>query len=231
MSFNNSSIGFTIQKIICDKFDIIPISSRAVSYFETNYISELYDYFSLMVDKIFNLYKFIPIKCTTLAKDNNNNDVPYNFVLKDDKTLSVRTNSTGSRVAPREVGQPGYDKLNKYFAHIYGRKINDQEDIKRLFLFKIEQILPIMIKHFFDADYLLWIFPTGIDFDYKIINGNTSINIEYKNENFTFTRDLNTWNNSNTLKYKGISIAEIQLFKDRTLIFRFIPSALLKFMI
>ena len=120
-------------------------------------------------------------------------------------------------------------KINKYFSRIYGSQINSQDEIKRLFLFHIEDVLPIMIKHFFDADYLLWIFPSGTDFDYKLIKGDTAINIEYKRENFTFTRNLETWNNSNTLKYKGISIAEIQLFKDRTLIFRLIPSSLLKF--
>lgn len=94
-----------------------------------------------IVEQIFLKNNLIPIKCTTFNKINNKT-IPYNFILKDNSTLSVRT-STTYKVAPREIGQAGYDKLNQYFAKIYKSIIKNKDDIKKLVLNNIYYIFPI----------------------------------------------------------------------------------------
>ncbi len=52
---------------------------------------------------------------------------------------------------------------------------------------------------------------------------------EFKKEKFTFTRDLDDWNESNTVKYEGINIGEFQVHKNRnSLKFRFDMRNLIK---
>ena len=59
---NNSAIGFTFQKIVCDKFKIIPDSLKAQKLFKTNYISALDGYLSIVVEKIFYMSTISHIK-------------------------------------------------------------------------------------------------------------------------------------------------------------------------
>ena len=68
------------------------------------------------IDEIFLFLKLNPVECTTFKKnEKGGGEVPYNFVLSDNSTLSIRTNFSSGKVAPRKVGQPGYPVLNKYF--------------------------------------------------------------------------------------------------------------------
>ena len=73
-------------------------------------------------------------------------------------TLSIRTNMKGRKIAPRRVGQAGFEKLNQYFDAIYGEEIKTQIDIKHLIVEKIDQVLPIFSENLFDADYILWVY-------------------------------------------------------------------------
>ena len=122
---NNAKLGFTFQAMICNKYNIIPETDRAINTFNSAYDSTLEDKMNSLLDNIFNFLKLYPVECTTFKKKEfGSGDVPYNFVLSDNSTLSIRTNITGGMIAPREVGQAGYEKLNKYFGRIYGKKID-----------------------------------------------------------------------------------------------------------
>lgn len=231
MSINNSALGFTFQKVICDLFSIVPESSIAISYFKKNYLKELEGIIKPFLKRVFAEIDIRPVKCTTFSLDEYGEQCCYNFVLSDNKTLSIRTNvSKAQKISPRKLGQPGYEVLNNYFGDIFGKKIENQDDIKKLFCNNMSKILPIMLDQFLDADYILWIYADGYDFKYEFLQRNSYFNIEYDEENFTFTQTPSTWNNSNTVKYKGVSIAEMQVFSDRTLIFRFIPKNIIPLM-
>ncbi len=220
---NNAKLGFTFQALICEKYNIDPDSERAKTYFKSNYDISIDNSIQNIIDELFKSLNLYPIECTTFKKDTKTkNDVPYNFILSDNSTLSIRTNFSGDKVAPREVGQAGYDKLNKYFGAFYPKEIKNKNDIKELFNSSVNNILPIFFDFLFDADYIVWVYTDGCSYKYYLIKGDCGVNIEYKRENFTFTREIHNWNESTTIKYKNVSIAEVQVHKNRTFKLRFI---------
>ena len=228
--FNNALFGFMVQSSICKKFGIYPDNERTINTFNSNYDGNLRSYIDKVVDEVFEKVNITPLKCTTFDLDENGQEIPYNFILSDNCTLSVRTNINGCKVAPRIVGQAGFEKLNYYFKDIYQKKIESQEDIKHLITEKIDEVLPIFIEKLFDADYILWMFQDKkIDykFSYELFKGDSIVNIDYDLKNFSFTKDFEEWNESTTLKYKDLSIAEIQVHKNRSFKFRFIMKNLI----
>lgn len=227
----NSTTGFTLQKLICDTYNIVPNSIEGINKIKGGYDPLLVKNMQPLVKKIFESLKFKPIQCTTLEKTSDNKRVPYNFILSNNSTLSIRTNINGNKVSPREVGQAGYSKLNEYFGNIYGKEIKTQDDIKHLIIENIDLCLPIFIENFLDADNIVWVYIDNGEYKYCIIDGDSGIDIDYKPKNFTFTRDFDEWKESTTLKYKGEAIAEIQVHKDRTFKFRFNMDKLLKLLI
>lgn len=197
---NNASIGFTFQKLICDKYNIIPDSEQAINQFNSSYDKNLRQEIEPIIDAIFSSLDLKPIECTTLSLDNSNKVLPYNFVLSDNSTISIRTNINGCKVAPRIVGQAGFEKLNKYFSNIYGKQINSQNDIKHLITEKIDKCLPIFFDFLFDADYIIWIYMDGNKFKYHLIKGDSGVDIIFENNNFSFTRNYDEWVESTTLR-------------------------------
>lgn len=227
---NNAITGFTIQKLICDKYCIIPNSNNAVNQFKV-FDKKLKNQFAPLVDELFDVLNLTPIECTTFSLDNRGKQLPYNFILSDNSTLSIRTNIKGSKVAPRVIGQAGFDKLNEHFSKIYGSRLVTQKDIKKLVINKIDEILPAFFEYLFDADYIVWIYYDKDGFRFHLIKGDSEANIDYEKDSFSFTRNINEWNESTTLKYKNISIAEIQVHKNRTFKFRFIMKNILPLII
>lgn len=229
---NNSKFGFTIQKTICDIFGINVENERLCNLFKTN--CDSYIIKNLMTKRIiYDIFKSIgkkPIKCTTLIEDDNNNICPYNFILDNGETLSIRTYKHLSKllIAPRIIGQAGYKKLNEFFSEIYGDEIKTQSDIKRLICNHIDEVLPIFVDQFLDADYIVFICEERME-EYKILRGNSSVDIDYRKDYFSFTSPLKTWNECTSLKYKNITIASIQTHKNRTFKFRFVVKNFLLF--
>ena len=219
---NNALFGFMLQNSICRKFNIVLDNERVINTFNANYDNSISSIVDEIVDDVFNNVKLTPVECTTFNIDYDGKEVPYNFVLSDNSTLSIRTNVNGCKVAPRTVGQAGFEKLNIYFSDIYGKKIDNQDDIKHLICESPERVLPIFFEHLFDADYILWIFQDEKGFSFHLLKGDSGIDIDYEKKYFSFTKDYDEWNESTTLKYKGKSIAEIQVHKNRSFKFRFI---------
>ena len=73
---------------------------------------------------------------------------------------------------------------------------------------KIDETLPIFIDHLFLSDYTVLISKQSPD-KYEIVNNDEISYASFSRNDFTFTRDLATWNESTTLKYHGKTIAEI----------------------
>lgn len=227
---NNSRFGFTVQKVICDIFKIIPESDYARKLFETNYDNAIASHLFPIIIKAFKDLGHNPIKCHTLEKLGTY-VTPFNFTLDDGSTLSIRTNMDSDKVSPRNIGQAGFEKLNDQFGEIYGKEIQNQDDIKHLFIDSVDRVLPVFIDNLFDADHIMWIRQIGSSIIYDFIDGNTTLSIDFVRDKFTFTRNFDEWIESTTLKYKGVSIAEIQIHKNRTFKFRFIMNNLLPLLI
>ena len=224
---NNADYGLTLQKIICDYYNL-RINSHAMSQFESSYNADYEEELTPIIPKIFKNLGSEPVELLTYTSkftDHRQTTSPHNFLLKNGETLSFRSVKTSDKVAPRTVGQAGFPVLNDYFSDIYGKIIEDQNDIKELMFNSIDEVLPIFIDHMFQSDQTV-IISQKEHSNYKIIRNDEVGYVSFSRNDFTFTRDLITWNESTTLKYHNKSIAEIQVHKKRSFKFRFIVSAL-----
>ena len=77
-------------------------------------------------------------------------------------------------------------------------------------------MIPIYVEHLFDSNYLLWIYKRNDKYQFKIIEKDYAKSFAWKKENISFSKEkIDDWNESNTLKYNGVSIGEFQVHKNR----------------
>lgn len=232
--FNNELIGISAEIAIAETFDV-GISDNYRMRGDEKIIN-------LLKKDIFCIFtkENIPFPSKHVAEGQNSID----FILKNKKTLSVKTNKRGlGKVAPQKIGQPSlktyFSLMKEEFPDIVEFNIEDQlkieklcdTDSNRIKIFKkisinyIDILLSGYWKNLVDCDYLLLF--------YNIVdkNENVSESSEYivlrkeqnfpnlNKENISFTKTLNNWNESNTVKYnnngKLISIAEFQAHSNR----------------
>lgn len=77
-------------------------------------------------------------------------------------------------------------------------------------------MMPIYTKFLFDSDYMLWIRKNKNKYDYQIFPQELLHKFKWEKVLFSFTKPtIQDWNDSNTLKYNGISIGEFQVHRNR----------------
>lgn len=224
---NNADYGLTLQKLICDEYQI-SVNEWAKAQFDASYNREYIKELKPIVPIIFEKAKSEPkILLTYSQKMTKGKQTvsPHNFLLKDGKTFSIRTTKTSDKVAPRTVGQAGFAILNDFFAEIYGAKIENQADVRKLVYEKIHEMLPVFIDNLFQSDITVFLSRKDIN-NIQVIRADEIANYSFTRDEFTFTRGLDTWKESTTLKFHGKSIAEIQTHKERSFKFRFIISSI-----
>lgn len=223
---NNADYGISLQKLICDVYNL-RVNGHAQEQFDANYNSSYDEELQPLCKAIFKAIGSKPVRLLTYTKELVNSKQttsPHNFLLANGKTLSVRTTKGSDKVAPRTVGQAGVQVLNDYFSDIFGKEIKTQNDIKRLVLNHIHEILPIFIDNLFLSDYTVFINRNDLS-GIQIIRSSEVGQFTFAKDDFTFTRGFGEWIESTTLKYHGKSIAEIQTHSKRTFKLRFIISA------
>lgn len=224
---NNSDYGFSLQKLICDKYDL-EVWGSAIGLFAKGYNSDYDAELMPLCEKIFKEVGTVPVKLLTPAKMRIKNRLtksPHNFLLADGKTLSIRTSKRSGKMSPHIVGQAGIDTMNDYFADFFGGILTSQSDIRRMVVDHIHEILPIFIDNSFLSDYTVIIDRKDLS-KLQIFRSSDVVQYTFSKDDFSFTRDLEHWTESTTLKYHGSSIAEIQTHKNRNFKFRFIISAI-----
>ena len=210
IKITTETLGMTAEKVICDLFDleredhINKRSSRSLENEIKPTIKEAFKY----------LPNAIEHSGSKSGERGGTSKSSYDFILEGNKTLSLKTNY-GKKVCPPEVGQPS----EKTFMHYFGDLMNEEfsEDaFKRLVLNEVHKMMPRYLRHLLDSDYLLWVYKEKEDFNYKIIKSVNLDCLKWSREDFSFTRDsLETWKESTTVKYKGISMGEFQIHKSR----------------
>lgn len=230
---NNSDYGITFLKLICEKYDLYIHESAMEKY--DNFINIAYkEQIDRIIPEIFEKIGYIPVKFLAYTKeiDDKGNliTLPDDFLLSNGKRLSIKTIENTCKVAPRVLGQAGYNVLNMYFEKIYGKKIENQNDIRKLFIDKIDEILPFFLEKTFISDLTL-VIKRGNENDYYIISKEHISYPKFIKSDFEFTRNLDVWKESNTLKYKGVPVAEIQINRYSTFKFRFLVDNLLVFIL
>lgn len=199
------------------------------------------EYFNLYVNPYYKIRgnEQIIQSIKPLIKDIfDNNEISYpkelvaegqnlvDFILTSGETLSIKTNQKKlGKVAPQKVGQPTAKTFFQYFEDLIEDNIPaNKEEQRRFFKWFIINNIDVAIKRYwewlFNCDYILYF--------YNFLNKDNSLNKspkyivldkmempELKKENFSFTQSLETWNESNTVKYNGISIGEFQVHNNR----------------
>ncbi len=224
---NNADYGLSIQKKICDMYEI-DINDWAAAQFEANYNPEYEQEFKRVIPIIFEKVKSKPVRLLTYTQElvkGKATTSPHNFLLHNGKTFSIRTTKTSDKVSPRTVGQAGFPVLNDFFSEVYGEEIKTQADVRKLIFENIHEILPVFIDHLFQSDITVFLSRYELE-NVQVIKAEELTNYSFSRDEFTFTRGLDSWTESTTLKYHGKSIAEIQTHKERSFKFRFIVSAI-----
>ena len=248
--FNNEVIGISAEIAVADIFNV-----AIDSIYRTRGNEEIVNLLKKNISKIFS-DENIPLPFKHVAEGQN----PIDFILNNDETLSVKTNKRQlGKVAPQIIGQPTNETYflnmkNKFpnitefdiINELKKRKVEDNYEnrskiFKEISIKYIDIIINEYWKNLVECDYLL--------FFYNVVdkNENISKNSEYivlrkelklpnwSKENFSFTKSLENWNESNTVKYrinnikKPISIGEFQVHKNRNCFkFRFNIKNILK---
>lgn len=221
-AINNATFGLTVQKLICEEYNLTP-SQWAEKQFSSNY-HNAFDGVKEIFSQIFEELGSTPEECVTYSKEKETNNLsPHNFYLKNKMTLSIKTTMKKSGlVAPPIVGQAGYEKLNYHFGHLVSTEIKNQDDIRDLIWNNIADMLPTYLDYLFQSDILVWIYIEKNVYKYKIIYRGEKPDLTWEKSNITFTKkDIKDWKESVTVKYKDVSIAEVQVHKHRNYKFRF----------
>lgn len=225
MAINNESIGISAEVAIAKSYGV------AINpYYEARSEKAIVD----LLMKNNNVLKIfekegIPAPKSHIAEGQN----PVDFILVGGKTLSVKTNQEGlGKVAPQIIGQPTaetyFSYLEKYFDNFSLRDIlvklnlRDTYENRSLIFKKISMsntaaVVDMYWKNLFDCDFYLHFF--NLDNYANPLNNYVLLGKEqppvWDNDKFSFTRSLNSWNESNTLKYCGISMGEFQVHHNR----------------
>lgn len=217
---NNETFGMTIQYAICLHFEIEnDISIDRIDY-------KLLDSFieSQVVSKIFKS-KPSPIEYLTSSKKFTSPFIrkcPHNFLLENEESFSIKSfRGKNKMFAPKVIGQSSWRVFNHFFADIVDYNI-DRNNFKKFCLENISEILPTIIDYALVSDYNCWFYPKDNHYSFEIIQRADLPDLTFNKSNFSFTKNnIKEWVESNTVKYKGQSIIELQLHKNRNYKIRF----------
>ncbi len=229
VNMNNEEIGISAEVAIADTFNVsindayrLRAKSSIIDYFKEINLADIF------------AQEGIPIPIKHIAEGQN----PIDFILKDNKSLSVKTNQNDiGRAAPQIIGQPTSITYFKYLkenvfpdfdieSYFKEHKMEDNYQnraniFKEISINYIDKMINEYWKNIFDCDYLILfyniVFRDGSFHDrplYKVFNKYDKFPNWNKNK-FSFTQTVETWKESCTLKYDNISIGNFQAHNNR----------------
>lgn len=210
---NNETFGLTFQYAICQKYNLDNSISKA--RIDNDLLEKFLN--SKIIPKIFRGKK--PIKYLSDSKEYTSTFIkkcPHNFLLINNQTFSVKTfKGKGKMFAPKVVGQSGDETFNHFFGHLSSEVVS-RKNFKDFCLNHIDDMLPILIDYALISDLNCWFYLNESDFDYKTIKREDLPELTFEYKDFSFTKKIaKDWEDSNTVKYKGKTIIEIQQHKNR----------------
>lgn len=190
---------------------------------------ELIEHITPAVSKILPL---IPKPIEHIAGDQN----PVDFLLASDKTLSVKTNMRAAgKIAPQNIGQPTASTFWARLPHLIPAGINvtalsyeeSAQKFKEVVMSNTTELLTEYWKNLFDCDFMIYVF--------EVLNEKNDLSFspigrlfekakspDWDLSKISFTKTLENWNESCTVKYAGESIGEFQVHRNRNCLkFRF----------
>lgn len=215
---NNEQIGVSAEIAIADTFGVdISQSYRGRG------VASVYNSIAPIISDIFIMHK-IPNPLRHVAEGQNHID----FMLINNQTLSVKTNKQKlGKAAPQKIGQASSKTWFALLAVILGITIvpSSYEEKVKLFkkiaLTRSAELLAIYWQYMFDCDFLIDIYNVVDKFDnltgkpeYIVMKKSSSP--IWDTAKISFTKpNIADWNESNTIKYDGVSIGEFQIHNNR----------------
>jgi len=216
---NTEYIGIITEKVICNLKKIKFNTKR--TYIDNNKLDDSY----IKIRKILE-DKIDEIKIIEHTGNENKNIM--DFKLINEETLSLKTIISNDKICPQKIGQLSKKSFNLYYKTDLNE--NDDKSYKEYIYRNIEKILLECIKNMLICDKTLII---NYNKGYLLIiekYKDKIINI-FDNNNYkiTFTKELEEWNESITIKINKISVLECQFHINRNIIkFRICLEGLLK---
>ncbi len=225
MAKNNESFGVAAEVAIAKTFNVT-INPDYMKRAEETIVDLLIKDNS--IHTIFNK-ETIPYPAEHIAEKQN----PIDFILSDGSSLSVKSNQGKlGKVAPQNIGQPTSETYFSYlennfknfslFDYLKQQNLDNTYEgraaaFKQISMTRTSDIVNMYWENLFECDYYLHFFNLNIyanPLDNYLFLKKEQPPI-WDNNQFTFTQSLTGWNESNTLKYCGISIGEFQVHKKR----------------
>lgn len=218
----NETWGISVEVAIC-KFWNVSIPPEYVGRFDNNMVLDAQSAISKNATKL-NIPKMTSCKG---AERKGQKKSPVDF-MAGNKTVSVKTNYNGNyKVCPPEIGQPGLKEGLAFYNSLFDIKITEAEFKNNNLVFKqqfqkhINKIVEKQVEKLFSEDYILYMRKTsskGIEMDFL---DTSSKNYIFDKTKFSFTQTPENWNESVSISYDGVSLAEMQLHSKRWFKFRF----------
>lgn len=213
---NNEIFGISCEIAIADYFDL-ELNSE---YRKRGDIEIEKKVLKLLPD----IFENIPRPIKHIAEDQN----PVDFLLLGNKTLSVKSNFKKlGKVSPQIIGQPTSKTFFEYFKNQIVIDVSKIDKSGRERLFKefvfnnIDLLVSEYLKNIFETDYYIHFFglkdnKNKYNEEIKfILLEKANLNFDLEKNKYSFTQNIETWNESNTLKYNGETIGEFQVHKNR----------------
>lgn len=217
---NNEQVGISAEIAIADFFNV-PISNS----YRLRGIPRVAESFSDIIKQTFEDNN-IPNPTKHVAERQSDVD----FLLEQNKTLSIKTNKQGlGKAAPQRIGQASSKTWFSLVAPKLGISVTPNTYQEKVRLFKslvfsrIDELLAIYWQNMFDCDYLIQF--------YNVVDKNDNLTLKpraivmrkhkspyWDKSKIRFTKQsILEWNESNTVKYgiNGISIGEFQVHNNR----------------
>jgi hypothetical protein len=210
---NNETFGITFQYAICIKYKLE--NNISLDRVDKKLLASFLN--SKIINKIFRGKR--PVEYLVDSKEFTSPFIkkcPHNFLLSNDETFSVRTfQGDGKMFAPKVVGQAGDDTFNHFFGHLSTTEIT-RANFKDFCINHIDEMLPIIVDYALVSDYNCWFYFSEKTFDYEILKREDLPELTFDYKNFSFTKPTAyEWVESNTIKYKGKTVLELQLHTNR----------------
>ena len=210
----NETFGMTFQYAICQRYKLD--NNISVNRIDDELLNQF-----IKLEIITDIFKTSkPTAYLTESKEYNSPFIkrsPHSFLLENGETFSIRTFKGGSKMfAPKVVGQAGDETFNHFFGHLTNEQITRQ-NFKKFCLEHIEEMLPIIIDYALVSDNNCWIYFENEVLKFELIKREDLPELTFDRKYFTFTKPTESnWLESNTIKYKGKTILELQLHTNRS---------------
>lgn len=210
---NNETFGITFQYAICETYKLE--NNISLDRIDETILKKILT--SKIIKKIFRGRK--PIEYLSNSKEYTSPFIkrcPHNFLLENEETFSIRTfQSRGKMFAPKVVGQAGDDTFNHFFGHLTSEVIT-RNNFKGFCINHIDEMLPIIVDYALVSDFNCWIYIKDNEIQSKILKRGDLPELTFDYKNFSFTKPIESeWIESNTIKYKGKTVIELQLHNNR----------------